>query len=149
MKKRLLFVLFVLACFNLPAQDRYIYQDTTQYYSFRINYWFNLHHFLWLESFVNTNADSTIINQQLPEESQKILSEALTYYQQKLTAEDLRESDYMTEFKVWVTHQGKELKAIPDKFEEHVSILQTMSEVYEANFWAAHQSSCKRMKIST
>ena len=140
MKKLLILITISLFCYNTQAQN--IYQDTTKYYSFEINYWFNLHHFLWLESFMNVNADSTIINQELPKDFQKKLDLVLEYYKKNLTSLDLRTSEYMTEFKHWVTKQDKELKFVPKKFQQHVNMLKDVSDGYKNHFWSNHKTAC-------
>ncbi|MFY0599245.1 MAG: hypothetical protein JXR03_06205 [Cyclobacteriaceae bacterium] len=140
MKKLLIIVFVGLLVYQTKAQTNY--QDTTKYYSFEINYWFNLHHFLWLESFMNVNADSTIIKQKLSNKSQKKLNEAIGYYQDNLADLDLRTSDYMTEFKHWVTKQDTEPETVPNKFKEHMDILRNVSIEYKTHFWPSHKAIC-------
>ncbi|WP_462248687.1 hypothetical protein [Ekhidna sp.] len=120
-----------------------IKRDTTKYYSFNVNYWFNLHHYLWLESFMQVNEDSTIIDQKLSKSEKVKLDKAISYYSENLIEEDLRTSDYMTAFKFWITNQNKVLNEIPDQFREHMKALQEVSSVYEKVFWPIHEKACK------
>lgn len=143
MKKLLFAITLWLIGYSSFAQSSY--KDTTQYYSFQINYWFNLHHFLWLESFMNVNVDSTLINQELPPDSREKLDQALNYYRENLADLDLRTSDYMTEFKHWITTQGKELPTVPAKFQPHTDALEEVSGVYEQYYWPTHEAACKKV----
>ena len=120
-------------------------QDTTEGYSFEINYWFNLHHFLWMESFMNVNKDSTVVNLKLDKNSQKNLDQALEFYKKNLTKLNLKSSDYMTEFKHWITTQDFELKSVPQKFHQHVNILKNVSDVYKKSFWPTHKTACEKV----
>ena len=140
MNKFSLVIVILSFCYQSPAQIEY--QDTTKFYSFEVNYWFNLHHFLWLESFMNVNKDSTIIEQNLPQNSKLILNQAIDFYKKELADLDLRTSDYMTEFKHWITKEEKQIKHIPPKFEQHMSILKNVSDTYRDHFWPTHKSAC-------
>ncbi|MEO9870721.1 hypothetical protein [Ekhidna sp.] len=141
MKKQLLiFGLLVFSAASLSAQSNY--QDTTKHYSFQVNYWFNLHHFLWLESFMNVSKDSTIISQTLSKVSQKKLDISLAYYREKLASQDLRTSDYMTEFKHWITKGDNDLSMVPSEFQAHVDMLKNVSDIYQKYFWPSHEKSC-------
>lgn len=141
--KRVLF-LSIISLISYNAQAQRI-QDTTKYYSFEINYWFNLHHFLWLESFLNVNEDSTIINQVLTNGAQKQLDQALEYYEKNLIQLDLRTSDYMTEFKHWITKQEGKSQIIPPQFQQHFDLLNSVSDVYGKYFWPTHAEACKKI----
>lgn len=133
----------VILAFCVPSSQAQVeYQDSTQYYSFKINYWFNLHHFLWLESFMNVNEDSTIIKQQLPPQAKHVWNQALDFYKEDLVKQDLRTSDYLTDFKHWMREQDKPIKKIPPKFERHMNALKAVSEVYQKHFWPHHKRAC-------
>ena len=140
MNKFFLTIAILSFCYQSHAQVDY--QDSTKYYSFEVNYWFNLHHFLWLESFMNANEDSTIIEQNLPQNSKLIWSHAVNFYKKELVDLDLRTSDYMTEFKHWITKRDKQIEHIPPKFERHMSVLKDVSNIYKDHFWPTHKSTC-------
>lgn len=142
MKQIIFIVILMFSIGSASAQEDYVYQDTTKYYSFSINYWFNLHHFLWLESFLQVNSDSSIIQQKLPVKAQQSLKVAIDYYRENLANEDLRESEYMTAFKGWITMQRKSISSIPAEFREHMHILQKVSSTYEEYFWDSHKGAC-------
>ena len=142
--KRILYLIIICLSFQMTqAQDHL--QESTEGFSFEINYWFNMHHFLWIESFMNVNQDSTVIKQNLSKKSQKNLDQALDYYKNNLTKLDLRSNDYMTEFKHWITTKGFELKSVPEKFQQHVNILKGLSDVYKYSFWPTHKAACEKV----
>lgn len=143
MKKNLLIFTIVLSFQMTHAQ--YHLQDSTVGFSFEINYWFNMHHFLWMESFINVEKDSSLVGQKISGGSKKNLDQALEYYKKNLIAQNLRSSDYMTEFKHWITTQNLELDSIPAKFQEHIEVLQNVSSIYEASFWSKHKTACKKV----
>lgn len=132
-----------LACQVTHAQDRV--KDSTEGFSFEINYWFNMHHFLWMESFMNVKKDSTVIRQKISKDSSNSLDQGLEYYKRNLIELDLRSSDYMTEFKHWITTQDFELKSIPPKFQEHIDVLRGVSNVYKSSFWPKHKAACEKV----
>ncbi|MDX1627275.1 MAG: hypothetical protein R3345_01175 [Fulvivirga sp.] len=94
---------------------------------------------------MNVEKDSTLITQIIPADSQKKLTAAKSYYKKHLIKLNLRSSDYMKEFKGWITDQNLKLDAIPAKFQEHVEILKDVNEVYAAYFWPEHQATCKKV----
>ncbi|GJM35843.1 MAG: hypothetical protein DHS20C18_48440 [Saprospiraceae bacterium] len=140
MSKFYLILAILSFCYSSHAQIEY--QDSTKYYAFEVNYWFNLHHFLWLESFMNVNKDSTIIEQNLPQSSKFILSQALDFYKKELVDLDLRTSDYMNEFKHWITKQVEPIAHVPPKFERHMSVLKDVSDIYRTHFWPTQKNAC-------
>lgn len=142
MKKTLLIFTVCLSCQITNAQ---IVQDSTRGFTFDINYWFNMHHFLWMESFLNVEKDSTLITQMIPAESQYKLNKAISYYKENLIKLNLRSNDYMRKFKGWITNQDLELDPVPAKFEEHVEVLKDASVVYKDYFWSKHETTCKKV----
>ncbi|MEP1033036.1 hypothetical protein [Ekhidna sp.] len=143
MKKVILSISALIICTQLFAQNTF--RDSTKYYSFQVNYWFNLHHFLHLEAFINVNEDSTIIARKLPSNAQSKLDVAISYYKENLADQDLRTSDYLTEFKQWITKQEKTLDDIPSQFQSHIEVLQAVSDVYQKEFWPVHEKACKKV----
>lgn len=127
------------------AQNRIAYADTTQYYSFSVNYWFNMHHFLWLEAFMTSKMDSTILQPSIDTDGQSSLQKALTYYQEKLVDEDLRMSDYQSDFKQWITSDMTNLEEIPEQFKEQMEVLTAFSPTYQRLFWGNHLQRCKEV----
>jgi hypothetical protein len=129
------------------AQQRIALSDTTKYYDITVNYWFNMHHFLWLEAFMNTEMDSTLITQSLSSENLAQLNIALTYYKEGLVEEDLRMSDYQTSFKEWITSDKAQMDDIPAEFQDHMEVLMSFNETYEKLFWPEHFKACKEVLI--
>lgn len=140
MKKILLPLLIVIISQTAKSQDHI--QDSTIGFSFEINYWFNLHHFLWLESFLNVHKDSTVIHQTIPTDFQEGINKGLEYYKMNLVKYNLRSSDYMSEFKNWVTSSSFDLEFVPEKFQEHVNTLKEVSESYKKFLWPVHKAAC-------
>ncbi len=135
--KRFLFILLLLSVLpptKVQAQLQTDLIDTTEYYSFHLNYWFNMHHFLWTEAFLNVKADSSIVTIDLNAKDQTRLNTALAYYKEKLVDMDLRRSDYMSSFKKWIT-QSPDLKALPAEFQAHMNTLVAFDEVFTKQFW--------------
>ncbi|MEP1307720.1 MAG: hypothetical protein ABJK11_12700 [Balneola sp.] len=140
MKKLILLLILFFSSHIVLAQNSVIdtpeaYRDSTQGFNFEINYWFNLHHFLWIEAFMATEMDSTIIDRKLSVESKRILNRALDYYKENLAHLDPRRDHYMSEFKSWITTEGKQLTSVPLKFQEHAEVLKEVSDVYKEFFW--------------
>lgn len=119
--------------------------DTSKYYNFHINYWFNTHHFLWLEAFMNLEKDSTLVTEELSKKDREIWNEAVNYYKENLVEKDLRTDDYMDSYKKWVINQEEELQKIPEQFSEHMNKLQQVSPVYKKYFWPTHLKSCQKV----
>ncbi|WP_424961755.1 hypothetical protein [Ekhidna sp.] len=144
MKKLILvpFLFIALSCFS---QERIAYSDTTKYYQFSVNYWFNMHHFLWVEAFMNQEVDSTMIDMELDADAKSELKAAVDYYRNKLVAEDLRMSDYQTAFKNWITNKEATLDEIPNQFNTHMKVLKKFSPTYNHAFWNDHLRACKRV----
>lgn len=118
-------------------------EDSTKYYEFHINYWFNAHHFLWLEAFMNVEKDSTLLLEKLPKKDLQIWKEATAYYKNNLVQEDLRMSDYMSSFKTWILNQTENFDEIPEDFRTHVAILQSVNPIYKKYFWPGHKKTCE------
>lgn len=139
--KRLFLLLLILEAFvptKVSAQTKSDLIDTTEHYSFHLNYWFNMHHFLWTEAFLNVKADSSIVNQKLKTKDQSKLNTALSYYKETLVDQDLRRSDYMSAFKKWITGVP-DFNAVPSEFQIHMNTLTDFDEVYKKVFWPAQQ----------
>ena len=144
MKKILLLVvLFSFGCSMAKAQDRI--QNSTEGFSFEISYWFNMHHFLWMESFMNVQKDSTVIRQKIPEGIRKELDKALDYYKGNLIKYDLRASDYMTEFKHWVTSPNFDPDSAPEQFQEQINVMKEVSDAYSNSLWPVHKEACEKV----
>ncbi|MEP1097656.1 MAG: hypothetical protein ABJG78_21235 [Cyclobacteriaceae bacterium] len=144
MKKVIIFI-FLAAIFaaSTQAQIKSELVDTTKYYAFHLNYWFNMHHLLWVESFMNEKADSTIMTIKLAKSDRAKLDATLDYYKEKLLSEDLRFSDYMQSFKKWITEDGSNLTSVPKKYKEHIEVLKEFDPIYQKYFWATHKEACE------
>ena len=145
LKNLLLLPLFVLPMLTSAQQQHHIQTDTSQYYAFHINYWFNMHHFLWLENFMNTKVDSTLIEQQLPNEDQQNLKNALAFYATHFTDADLRMDDFLTQFKVWITNPDSNLNDVPAQFQALMEIMAAFDPVYKKHFWPQQQEACQKV----
>lgn len=141
MKKVIFFSLF-LSTTLVSAQNAI--EEKTEYYHFRINYWFNMHHLLKHESFLNSEMDSTALNIDLPYEARENLRVALDYYVEQFKGKNLRTDPYLEEFKVWISEIQTIPNDIPDKFATHVQVLQEFSDTYAQYFWSEHQSVCTK-----
>lgn len=119
--------------------------DTSKYYEFHINYWFNAHHFLWLEAFMNTEKDSTLVTEKLSKNDTKDWVTAVNYYKETLVQKDLRSNDYMSSFKKWIITQDETPGEIPEAFQEHMEVLQAVQPVYQRNFWPKQQRACQKV----
>ncbi len=117
-----LFALIAIFSTNILSQNKIELIDTTKYYAFHINYWFNMHHFLWIEAFMNTEGDSSLIKIELSNTDKIKLDAALNYYKERLVNKDLRVSDYMTGFKKWITNDDSNFSSIPGEFREHMKV---------------------------
>lgn len=124
---------FLLVCCALMTNAQV---ETTQYYSFHVNYWFNLHHFLKQESLLKS-LDSTMVTTSLPLKDQRILEEGVKYYTDEFFEEDLRTSDLFTDFKTWISTDPS-LEDTPAQFSGIISILKKIDPVYRAHFWKNH-----------
>lgn len=89
--------------------------------------------------------DSTLVNQKLKSKDQKPWSEAVNYYKNKLVQEDLRISEYMSNFKTWIITQEQPISEVPEEFREHMKTLQNVSEIYTEYFWPEHQVACEQV----
>lgn len=125
----------------LNAQD--FYQVRSEFYHFEINYWFNMHHLLKHESFLNSEMDSTALDLDLTDPAKASLQTALDYYNDQFKGKNLRTDDYLTEFKVWITGNASLPEEIPEAFKEHVAVLKSFSPVYREYFWSSHFQTCK------
>ena len=142
-KSLLTVIFFGISFFNSNGQ---VYEKfSTQAYEFEINYWLNLHHFLWMESFMNVKKDSSVVNIKLSPADKMILNEALLYYRENLAKRSPKSDNYMSEFKTWITTKGKYLEQIPHKFLQHIAVLKDVSEVYKTSFWPLHSGTCKKV----
>lgn len=139
----LLLLFLTLGCQITKAQSPT--RNSTEGFTFEINYWFNLHHFLWMESFMNVQKDSTVIRQNISGNVRKGLNTALEYYKKNLIKYDLRASDYMNEFKQLVTSSNFELNTVPKKYQEHIKVLKEVSEAYKTSLWPKHKATCEKV----
>ena len=134
----MVFILMVYS-FSTSGQE----SIKTQYFEFQINYWFNMHQFLWAEAFVQAYKDGSLVSKELDRESNRELKQALDYYKNNLVDLDPRTDNYMTRFKHWITSQEKAIDTVPKEFRKHFEILAAFSEVYSTVFWKEHQMSCQ------
>ncbi len=137
-----------LVCFmgftsQLKAQEFYVVKS--EYYHFEINYWFNMHHLLKHESFLNSDMDSTALDLILPDQASENFQTALDFYNEQFKDKNLRTDEYLSDFKVWITGKAAIPDEIPEKFAAHTAVLQAFSPIYKTYFWTRHFESCRQM----
>ena len=128
---------------SLVAQSTRAPEAATQHYEFHISYWFNMHHLLWTEAFLNAEVDSSIIDVQLNEEEQGQLDAALQYYRDNLIQYNLRAGGYMGRFRDWIIQQKGTIPNVPEDFRVQMKVMFGFDAVYRRYFWSAHKSACE------
>ena len=143
MRQIFIATLLTLSTFSLRAQASVEAVAQTQHFEFHINYWFNMHHFLWTEAFLNVHADSSLVEGQLSSEERAALNAAVNFYKENLVGQDLRSGDYMGAFREWIIDQRINIREIPDNFSVHMKHLLTFDGVYRTQFWSMHRNACE------
>lgn len=131
-------ILFLVTFFMLSITSKG-QNYTTRYFDFSVNYWFNMHHFLYQKAFFNSHSDVSIVDLELPEEDNNKLGIAVDFYKENLINEDLRMSDYMTDFKNWITGVKEPMSQIPLEFIRHATVLKGFDEAFKKHFWSKHK----------
>ncbi len=145
MKKTVaLMIMSMLGFTAISAQEHIQLIDTTKYYAFSINYWFNMHHLLATETYHNIKSDSTVITVALPDVNHEALNKALQFYRNQLADEDLRTSQYMSDFKKWITSTNSIPTSAPQEFDAHMQALIDFDNTYRQFFWPKHQAACQQ-----
>lgn len=125
--------------------------DSTSYYSFHIDYWVNLHHFLYQKakgSQISKLQEDGLEFQDIGEsdiytslsKSQKQkLDNAIEFYVQNLIQKDLLRD--LGEIRIWLQNHKKS-RTIKDTLisQEYTDILNDASEVYKNTFWPIHKA---------
>ena len=135
MKKVYLALWMMVAALSVKSQEFYKTLDTTAYYEFRVNYWFNMHNFLWNEAFLQVNEDSTLLDAAIPKKDLRQIQQTVDYYKTELVNKDLRTDDYMKAFKEWITALEELPPTIPEKFRPHIAHLIGIDRVYKNYLW--------------
>ncbi|MEL7246785.1 MAG: hypothetical protein AAFO03_00140 [Bacteroidota bacterium] len=142
--RTLVILLFTLLSASLVAQSSPRAPEAeTEYYEFHINYWFNMHHLLWIEAYSNTHLESSIIDVELNAEENEALDAAVRFYRENMIQYDLRQGSYMGEFRDWITQQGSTIATVPAAFRPHTKVMFGFDAVYRRHFWSAHQNACE------
>ncbi len=128
---------------EVKAQFEHKSVDTTSYYQFEINYWFNMHHFLWNEAFLNQYRDSTLLDGTLSKGEKELLEKSIAYYANFLVDKDLRFDDYMADFKAWVTTTN-DTKEVPEAHKIHFEVLKAFNDIYSTHFWPNHKEAIEQ-----
>lgn len=145
------FIIIVFLFQALTAQPKQPgYLDETDKFEFYGHFWFNMHHFFQQEALIRKVADSTIIQKEILTKLDKkrlnLIDEVVTYYQQNLVEEDLRMSDYQSQFRKWIiTQDEKSLQNIPNIFKTHCSHLISAAEAYRDFIWSTHISNIHKV----
>ncbi|MGB3465806.1 MAG: hypothetical protein WBA74_11070, partial [Cyclobacteriaceae bacterium] len=108
----------------------------TKYYTFKTDYWFNMHHFLYQEALLQSE-DSTMLRTKLKGKNNKILKSSLEYYSEYILNKDLRTDSTLQAFKLYLYKaEGlKDLDAVPEKFKNLALVLTEFDETYRQHFW--------------
>ncbi len=134
--KRVFLVISLVTLVNIiRAQTFYQSLDTTSYYEFHVNYWFNMHNFLWNEAFLQVNEDSTLLDADITTKDLKSIQQAIGYYKSNLVEKDLRTDDYMKSFKEWITALEELPSSTPGQFSEHMRQLKLIDPTYQKVLW--------------
>ncbi len=135
----------ILVCQSVQAQANSSKIGESEYFEFYSNFWFNLHHFVYQEALYQKVGTKTILSKEesklLSSGQKSIFESVVEYYKVNLLDEDLRMSDFMTDFKHWVTdtQTGFAFKEVPDQFQALCKELKKISSIYQDLFWNNHQ----------
>ncbi|MDW3193723.1 MAG: hypothetical protein R8G66_15235 [Cytophagales bacterium] len=146
------FWLVAFGCFvqlSLLAQP--LQYGETRYFSFKNNFWINLHHFLYQEAsgsqlrhlqedgMTFLDIGEAPIRKGLSQEDQEILQQAISYYTKKLVAKDLRTD--LGQMRTWFRKQPENGQITDTRFtREFTAILNRVAPIYRSNFWQLHES---------
>lgn len=149
MKYFLLSFYGLLFHFSVLAQAPTQYGET-KYFTFKNNFWINLHHFLYqrasgsqlkkLEEDGLTFLDigDEEVADGLSGQEQVILQQAVSFYTKKLIEKDLR-SD-LAEMKTWLQKQPENGQITDSRFTRaFTDILNRVAPVYRAHYWEIHK----------
>lgn len=149
MKCLLLSCFTFLFHFSVSAQAPAQYGET-KYFTFKNNFWINLHHFLYQQAsgsqlkkleedgmnFLDIGDQE--VADQLSDQEQEVLDQAISFYSRKLIAKDLR-SD-LSELKTWFQKQPENGRITDTRFtREFTDILNKVAPVYRAYYWQIHK----------
>lgn len=124
---------------------------STNYFDFQINYWVNLHHFLFQRadssqlqklnedglSFLEIGEGELEADLSLSEK--RILNEAIQYYRDSLVTKSLRRD--LNELRLWLSEQNESEKISDISFgRNYTEIINKVSPVYRAHYWDLHKS---------
>ncbi len=141
--------LVLISLVGLKAQDNRVAIETSQYFEFHSNYWFNLHHFLYqkakgaqlkqLEEYGAAFIDvgEEIVEQGLSVAEKEQLAKAVDYYKREWIKVSLFRQG---ELRIWLQEQKEELSMEgADEFAELVAILREFDPIYRTKYWPLHQ----------
>ncbi|MTI40824.1 hypothetical protein [Fulvivirga lutimaris] len=152
MKLKLTFLFLLFCYFNSLGQILTNSSvDSTVYYSFHIDYWVNLHHFLYQKAKGSQIAKlqedglefqdigESDIYASLSKHQRQQLDNSIKFYAQNLIQKDLLRD--LGEIRVWLQNHKNSHK-IKDTLisREYTDILNNASEVYKNTFWPVHKS---------
>jgi hypothetical protein len=119
-------------------------------YEFHSHFWFNMHHFFQYEALTQKVTNKSKISQKvrgnLSHLDKDKLDKVIAFYQENMIDKDLRTSDYMKDFRLWIITQNEDkFSSIPDKFKTHIEQLQSVKKIYADVFWQEHNLSNKQV----
>lgn len=145
------FILIITSFISCSKNQRNTIQYNTDYFEFNINYWVNLHHFMYQKAdssqlrklqedglnFIEIGESNAEL--QMTNIEKEILNQSVKYYKDSLTTKNLRRD--LNYLKMWLQKQD-EFKSITDttfgkKFTETIN---KVSPIYEKCFWKLHKS---------
>ncbi len=138
----------MVSCNKSPKADT---AYTTDYFEFNINYWVNLHHFLYQradgsqqkkleeDGLTFIEIGETNVEAQLSKNEKEILNQAIKYYKDSLITKNLRRD--LNHHRIWL-QEKKEFKTITDTAfgEKFTEILNKVSPIYQKYFWEIHKA---------
>lgn len=119
-------------------------------FEFYSHFWFNMHHFFQYEALNQKVLKKSKISQKvrdgLSKSDKEKLDKIIAFYQENMINKDLRTSDYMSDFRLWIITQNEDkFSKIPGRFKAHISQLQSVRQIYKETFWKEHLSSNKQI----
>lgn len=119
-------------------------------FKFYSHFWFNMHHFFQYEALTQKVTKKSKVPQKLRDSlsnsDKEKLNKVIKFYQENMIDKDLRTSDYMSDFRLWIITQDKDtFSNVPDRFKTHISQLQSVKKIYTDTFWKEHHSSNKQV----
>ncbi len=142
--KYFIFSLFFFSVFDtLAKRIPYHYTVETAKFEFNINFWVNLHHFLYQESYMQLNHDSSLVTadfaQKLNPKELMLWHSTITFYKNEVHKTHFFHSDFMNAISSQLKRSKNQIK-MPENQDITPLLMQLkdFSEIYQKYFWAQH-----------